>query len=105
MLPPDTLPAASLEQGVVQPAIAAQLGAFELMLSREGQLCDLRAFHFQPSGWPHPLTVVYPMRSGGGAGKVRMLVTLEPTDWQTCPAAWQRLLIAFLHKSLAQGVW
>ena len=68
-----------LEQQVVQPAIAAQLDAFELMLSGERQACDLRAFHFQPPGWPHPLTVTYPMRSGGGAGKVCML--LASTLW------------------------
>ena len=80
MLAPSTLPTASLEQRVVQPAVAAQLDAFELMLSQEEQLCDLRAFHFQPPDWPHPLTVVYPMRSGSGAGKVCMLVALKPTN-------------------------
>ena len=87
MLAPGKLPTAALEQRVVQPAVAAQLDAFELMLSGEGQLCDLRAFHFQPPGWPHPLTVIYPMRSGGGAGKVRMLVTLKPTNWRASSSA------------------
>ena len=90
MLAPGTLPTASLEQQVVQPAVAAQLAAFERMLSREEQLCDLRAFHFQPPGWPHPLTVIYPMRSGSGAGKVCMLVALKPADCRTSSAAWQR---------------
>ena len=90
MLTPGNLPTASLEQQVVQPAVAAQLDAFGLMLSQEEQLCDLRALHFQPPGWPHPLTVVYPMRSGAGAGKVCLLVALKPTDWLAPSAAWQR---------------
>ena len=78
MLASSSHSAALLEQRVVQPAIAAQLDVFELMLSRQGQLCDLRAFHFQPPGWPHPLTVTYPMRSGGGAGKVCMFDIFTP---------------------------
>ena len=83
MLAPGNLPTASLEQQIVQPAVAAQLDAFELMLSQEEQLCDLKAFHFQPPGWPHPLTVIYPVRRRSGAGKVRLLYVLNPASLST----------------------
>ena len=70
MLAPSSLAAASLEAKVVQPAISAQLERFREALSQDAQpLCDHKALHFQPPGWPHPLTVIYPLRADG-AGKV-----------------------------------
>lgn len=67
-LAPNTLPAASLGP-LMQTAVHAQLDRFQrMLLESDGPLCDLRALHFQPPGWPHQLTVIYPLR-GGGAGK------------------------------------
>ena len=72
LLAPNSLPAASLGP-LTQTAAHAQLDRFQLMLLKDdGPLCDLRALHFQPPGWPHPLTVIHPLR-GGGAGKVSAL--------------------------------
>ena len=70
MLAPSSLAAAALEAEVVRPAIEAQLERFRDALSQEdGPPCDQKALHFQPPGWPHPLTVIYPLRADG-AGKV-----------------------------------
>lgn len=67
-LAPNSLPAASLGP-LMQTAVHAQLDRFQrMLLESDGPLCDLRALHFQPPGWPHQLTVMYPLR-GGGAGK------------------------------------
>ena len=77
MLAPSTLPAAALEAEVVRPAINAQLDYFQQALSQDDQpLCDQRALQFQPQGWPHPLTVSYPLQDGG-AGKVRQRPSLR----------------------------
>lgn len=70
MFAPSSLAAASLETEVVRPAVTAQLERFREALSQDEQpLCDHKALHFQPPGWPHPLTVIYPLRADG-AGKV-----------------------------------
>ena len=86
MLAPSSLAAASLEAEVVQPAIAAQLEHFRDALTQEDQpLCDQRALHFQPPGWPHPLTVIYPLR-GGGAGMVTHSPAFAPYTHTFQPA-------------------
>lgn len=37
----------------------------------EGCVCNLKALHFQPSPWPHPVTVIYPLQAS--AGKVNRI--------------------------------
>ena len=96
VLAPRTLPAASLEAEIVRPAINAQLDHFQQALSQDDQpLCDQRALHFQPQGWPHPLTVRYPLRCGG-AGKVRQQTSLHGKE-VTCLLSVQNLTQAKGH--------
>lgn len=74
MLAPSSLPVASLESEVVQPAINAQLDRLQRARTADGPLCEQRALHFQPQGWPHPLTIVYPL----GAGGTGMVSSMHP---------------------------
>lgn len=77
MLAPSSLAAASLQGEVVRPAIEAQLEHFRDALCQDnGPLYDQRALHFLPPGWPHPLTVIYPLRADG-AGKVSHSIPVQ----------------------------
>jgi hypothetical protein len=74
-LAPKALPASELPARVLRPALRAQLGAMQQAMIAQGALCTLRALHFLPPGWAHPLTLVYPLGLHG-AGKVCCHATL-----------------------------
>ena len=57
------LPASELPDRVLRPALRAQLAG--MRRAALGALCTLRALHFLPPGWPHPLTLIYPLGLAG----------------------------------------
>jgi hypothetical protein len=50
----------------LRAAIRKQLRAMQVVMVAEERVCDVRALHFQPPGWPHAVTIVYPLHSGSG---------------------------------------
>lgn len=70
-LVPRGLCISELPEKVIRPALRRQLAAMRAAMLEEGSVCDIRALHFQPPPWPHPVTVIYPLQAA--AGKVRLL--------------------------------
>lgn len=68
-LAPKSLPASQLPDVALRPALRMQLATMRQAMISQGALCTLRALHFLPPGWHHPLTLVYPLGLGG-SGKV-----------------------------------
>ena len=78
-LAPTTLPAAQLPEMALRPALRAQLAAMRQTAVSRGALCTLRALHFLPPGWQHPLTLPYPLGLGA-SGKVCFSTSGLPTS-------------------------
>lgn len=51
---------------LLRRALRKQLQAMQACMTAQGRVCDLRALHFQPPGWPHPITLIYPWPEGSG---------------------------------------
>ncbi len=65
-LVPRGVPISELPDVVIRPAVRRQLAAMRAAMLGEGCVCNLRALHFQPPSWPHPVTVVYPLHASAG---------------------------------------
>ena len=72
-LAPRTLPASELAEQVLRPALRAQLAAMRRAMTALDAPCTLRALHFLPPGWPHPLTLIYPLGLAGAGQVCHML--------------------------------
>jgi hypothetical protein len=70
-LVPRSTPLCDLPNRVIKPAVRRQLAAMRAAMLEEGCVCNLKALHFQPSPWPHPVTVIYPLQAS--AGKVNRI--------------------------------
>jgi hypothetical protein len=57
---PDTMPLPQLSQQLLIPALKQQLATMAKQLLAQPELLPVRAFHFQPPQWAHPITVCYP---------------------------------------------
>lgn len=64
LAPKDTQLAALAD--LLRQAVRKQLQAMEACMLAQGRMCDLRALHFQPPGWAHPITLIYPWPAGSG---------------------------------------
>lgn len=70
-LVPRSTPLSDLPNKFIRPAVRRQLAAMRAAMLEEGCVCNLKALHFQPSPWPHPVTVIYPLQAS--AGKVNRI--------------------------------
>ena len=57
---PDALPLAEIPQQLLVLALKQQLTTMIGQLRSQQKLVPVAAFHFQPPGWAHPITVCYP---------------------------------------------
>ena len=71
-LVPRSTPLSELPDSHIRPALRRHLAAMCAAMLAEGCMCNLKALHFQPPSWPHPVTVIYPLQAS--AGKVSRLL-------------------------------
>lgn len=71
-LAPRSLPILELPDNFIRPALKRQLAAMRAAMLEEGCTCNLKALHFQPPSWVHPLTILYPLQAS--AGKVKSIL-------------------------------
>ncbi|DBB11189.1 TPA: hypothetical protein ACH3X3_006641 [Trebouxia sp. C0006] len=67
---PNTALLADLQASYIQPAIRRQLNALQHIIVQQGSLQPWTVFQVQPPGWPHCLTLMYPL-ANPKAGKGR----------------------------------
>lgn len=60
-LVPRDLPILELPDRFIRPALKRQLVAMRAAMLEEGCVCNLKALHFQPPSWAHPVTILYPL--------------------------------------------
>ncbi|BDA47543.1 probable Ufm1-specific protease 2 at C-terminar half [Coccomyxa sp. Obi] len=65
-LVPRSLPISELPDRFIRSALRKQLAAMRAAMLEEGCMCNLKALHFQPPSWVHPITILYPLQASAG---------------------------------------
>lgn len=94
-LVPRSLPIMELPEKFIRPTLKRQLAAIHAAMLEEGCTCNLKALHFQPPSWVHPVTILYPLQAS--AGKVECHTKLPHstgTDYTLLSACPYEVMIA-----------